>query len=86
MQKEEGEVPVKGFVQVGKTRTVLEDVYKRQPMYVQGFSLLGGEPFEPENQVELVKLLRRIKETYPAKNIWCYTCLLYTSSLKISFM
>ena len=44
-----------------------------KPMYVQGFSLLGGEPFEPENQVELVKLLRRIKETYPAKNIWCYT-------------
>ena len=45
----------------------------RKPMYVQGFSLLGGEPFEPENQVESVKLLRRIKETYPAKNIWCYT-------------
>lgn len=43
------------------------------PDYVQGFSLLGGEPFEPENQQELVKLLRKIKETYPGKDVWCYT-------------
>ena len=33
--------------------------------YIQGLSLLGGEPFEPENQHELVKLLRRVRETYP---------------------
>ena len=31
--------------------------------FVQGFTLLGGEPFEPENQVELVKLLKKIRET-----------------------
>ena len=52
-----------------------------EPAYVQGFSLLGGEPFEPENQVELVNLLRRIKETYPAKDIWCYTGYLYDVDL-----
>ncbi len=52
-----------------------------KPTYVQGFSLLGGEPFEPENQVELVNLLRRIKETYPAKDIWCYTGYLYDVDL-----
>ena len=45
--------------------------------FVQGFTLLGGEPFEPENQVELVKLLKRIRETYPQKDIWCYTGYLY---------
>ena len=39
--------------------------------FVQGFTLLGGEPFEPENQVELVKLLKKIRETYPQKDIWC---------------
>ena len=41
--------------------------------FVQGFTLLGGEPFEPENQVELVKLLKKIRETYPQKDIWCYS-------------
>ena len=44
-----------------------------EPDYIEGFSLLGGEPFEPENQKELVKLLRRIHEELPKKNIWCYT-------------
>ena len=43
------------------------------PSYIQGFTLLGGEPFEPENQRELVHLLRRVRETFPGKNIWCYT-------------
>ena len=45
--------------------------------YIQGLSLLGGEPFEPENQHELVKLLRRVRETYPEKDIWCYSGYLY---------
>ena len=44
-----------------------------KPDYIDGFSLLGGEPFEEENQRELVHLLRRIKKEYPKKNIWCYT-------------
>ncbi len=44
-----------------------------KPDYIDGFSLLGGEPFEEENQRELVHLLRRIKKEYPHKNIWCYT-------------
>ena len=44
-----------------------------QPAYVDGLSLLGGEPFEPENQVELVALLEQIRRKFPEKNIWCYT-------------
>ena len=48
-----------------------------EPGFIQGFTLLGGEPFEPENQVELVKLLKRIRETYPKKDIWCYSGYLY---------
>ena len=49
--------------------------------FVHGFTLLGGEPFDPENQVELVKLLKRIRETYPQKDIWCYTGYLYDVDL-----
>lgn len=41
--------------------------------YTDGLSLLGGEPFEPDNQRELVKLLRRVKKELPEKNVWCYT-------------
>lgn len=47
------------------------------PDYIQGLSLLGGEPFEPENQGELVKLLRRVKAAYPEKDVWCYSGYLY---------
>ena len=41
------------------------------PSYINGLTLLGGEPFEPENQKTLVGLLRKVRESYPEKNIWC---------------
>ena len=44
-----------------------------KPSYVNGITLLGGEPFEPENQRELVKLLRRVRAEYPNKNVWAYS-------------
>lgn len=40
---------------------------------IQGFSLLGGEPFEEENQTVLAPLLEKIKSTFPKKDIWCWT-------------
>ena len=43
------------------------------PSYIDGLSLLGGEPMEPQNQRELVKLLRRVKRELPEKNVWCYS-------------
>ena len=51
-----------------------------EPGYIQGFTLLGGEPFEPENQVELVHLLQKVRETYPEKDIWCYLSLIHIPS------
>ena len=47
------------------------------PSYISGLTLLGGEPFEPENQRELVKLLKRVRETYPDKDIWSYSGYIY---------
>lgn len=52
------------------------------PSYVQGLTLLGGEPFEEENQEELVPFLRRVKEQYPSKNIWAFTGYLYDKDLQ----
>ena len=48
-----------------------------QPAYVKGITLLGGEPFEPENQPALVSLLRQIKEKYPEKSIWSFSGYLF---------
>ena len=44
-----------------------------QPGYVSGLTLLGGEPFEFENQKVLVKLLRKVRKELPEKDIWCFT-------------
>ena len=41
--------------------------------YVDGLTLLGGEPFEPKNQPTLTALLQRVKERYPNKTVWCFT-------------
>ena len=43
------------------------------PDYIDGLTLLGGEPMEPENQRAVLPLLRRVRRTYPGKNVWCYT-------------
>lgn len=43
------------------------------PDYINGLTLLGGEPMEPENQKELLKLTNMVKEKYPNKDIWCFT-------------
>ena len=53
-----------------------------RPNYIKGLTLLGGEPMEPENQQELVKLLRRIKKELPEKDIWCYSGYTYDKDLK----
>ena len=41
--------------------------------YIEGLSLLGGEPLEPKNQEGLLPLVKKVKERFPNKNIWCYT-------------
>lgn len=41
--------------------------------HIKGLTLLGGEPMEPQNQIEIIKLLRRVKKELPEKDIWCYS-------------
>ena len=48
-----------------------------KPGYIRGLTLLGGEPFEPENQEPVVELLRQIKEKYPKKSIWAFSGYLF---------
>lgn len=41
--------------------------------YIEGFSILGGEPFEPENRETVLNIVRKVKEEFPQKTIWCYS-------------
>ena len=50
-----------------------EIIQDLKPEYLDGLSLLGGEPFERENQEELAPFVKKVKDTYPNKKIWCYT-------------
>lgn len=51
------------------------------PSYINGLSLLGGEPFEPQNQKVLINLLRNVKAMYPQKTVWCYSGYLFDRDL-----
>ena len=51
------------------------------PSYINGLSLLGGEPFEPENQRVLLPFVRRVRAAYPEKNIWAFTGFTYEELL-----
>lgn len=43
------------------------------PDYISGLTILGGEPFEKENQEALYPFIKKIREIYPNKTIWCYS-------------
>lgn len=53
--------------------TATEILQLLSPSYIAGLTLLGGEPFEPENQPALLALCRRVREAYPLKTIWAFS-------------
>jgi anaerobic ribonucleoside-triphosphate reductase activating protein len=52
-----------------------------RPSYVRGLTLLGGEPFEPQNQGAVVELLRKIKAELPEKSIWAFSGYLFDKDI-----
>lgn len=64
------------------TKEVEDEIIKAmEPDYIEGFTLLGGDPFEPENQVALVPFLERLRKVYPKKSFWCFTGYDYEAEL-----
>ena len=55
----------------GETEEMILNMLK--PAYIHGLTLLGGDPFEPENQRALLPFLKRVKQLYPAKDIWAFS-------------
>lgn len=58
-------------------KTVVEILAALKPEYISGLSILGGEPFEPENRDRIEQLCAWVKCLYPTKTIWIYTGYLY---------
>ncbi len=52
-----------------------------KPPHIRGLTLLGGEPFEPENQRPVVELLRQVKAAYPEKSIWAFSGYLFDKDI-----
>lgn len=56
------------------TEKTEEEIFKALEFeHIRGLTLLGGEPFEPANQATLVPFLRKYKERFPNKDLWCYS-------------
>ena len=64
------------------TRKIEDEILKSlEPDYINGLTLLGGEPFEKANQRALLPFLKRVRESFPQKTIWCYSGYLFDSEL-----
>jgi anaerobic ribonucleoside-triphosphate reductase activating protein len=61
--------------------TIREITDSLAPAYITGLTVLGGEPFEPENQSEVLRLLKAVRAEYPKKSIWCFTGYLFDKDL-----
>ena len=60
------------------TEAVMDSILDMlRPSYIRGLTLLGGEPFEPQNQEAVVTLLRKIRQELPEKSIWAFSGYLF---------
>lgn len=64
------------------TQETIEEILKMlEPPHIAGITLLGGEPFEPQNQPTLLDLLRQIKAKLPEKSIWAFSGYLFEKDI-----
>lgn len=64
------------------TDEVQERILKMlEPGHIAGLTLLGGEPMHPRNQGALLPFVRKVRETFPEKDIWCFSGYEFDSEL-----
>ena len=66
--------------------TITEIINALDKDYINGLSLLGGEPFEYINQQGILPLLKKVKEKFPNKTIWAYSGFTYDELLKMKYV
>jgi anaerobic ribonucleoside-triphosphate reductase activating protein len=62
-------------------QTIDEILEMMKPSHIKGLTLLGGEPFEPQNQGPIVELLRQVKAAYPEKSVWAFSGYLFDKDI-----
>ena len=64
------------------TSEIEDEIIKAmEPSYINGLTILGGEPFEKENQKDLVSFIKKVKQVYPKKSIWMYSGYLFDEEI-----
>lgn len=65
------------------TNDTIDEILKAcSKPFIEGLSLLGGEPMHPRNQKSLLPLILEFKKRFPKKSIWCYSGYIYETELK----
>lgn len=60
------------------TRDTLKEIMDAMDNeYIEGFSVLGGEPFEKENRETVLEVIKTVRNKYPDMSIWCYSGFLF---------
>lgn len=56
------------------TQQTIDDIIRElRPDYMTGLTILGGEPFEPQNQPGVLELVRQVRKALPDKSIWAFS-------------
>lgn len=64
------------------TEQVEEEILQAlRPDFIKGLTILGGEPMEEVNRLSVLGLMKKVKEQFPEKDIWCYTGYEYEKDL-----
>ena len=61
------------FGQPFTRETENEIIEALRPAWIQGLTVLGGDPMEPENKEGLLTFLKRVKAEFQDKDVWLYT-------------
>lgn len=62
-----------GYGDLYTEETEKEILQALEPEFIRGLTVLGGEPMEEANRFAVLGLLKKVKECFPGKDIWCYT-------------
>ena len=64
------------------TQETVDEILKMMKQnHIKGLTILGGEPFEPQNQPAILDLLRQVKAHYPDKSIWAYSGYIFETDI-----
>ena len=56
------------------TKTTMRRILSRLGEdFIDGLSILGGEPFEPDNAGTVWEIISEVKRVHPTKSIWVYS-------------